>query len=417
MATTKDDKSDASVGASIAKYLMLFLMFGLVVLLIIFGLKFWLIYSVYIWCLDRIAAPFALDMIWTRLIAVLATGTIVLVLPTLFSFFFLGRHKKPVLIGLMVAFTAFTFVLHYGTKDVLFTPDGQPAKYYLKTLDGFKFSSTERFDPQFGARYKPITPEVAKEYWFWQKYGKNENMPTLVPGKYFDQPTGEAIVWYAERADGQIELFSLPGYDPKTGKALKPMTEEVAGRASSNQTDTKKFYRSTNNENLIGKIAEYLKDKNVFVINDTDLDWYYSANEYMPIERQHVALNRSYVNFFGNQTLDHLMDVRVEKLFFVPPSYCIIGLYVRSYTTTYLPILGSFEISNKQYEPIRIITDIKKDFGLFSRICTNGSELNLAEGNIFRVVYIIEYSNFGDIDEGVFKSTNGIYSVPFSRKL
>ena len=230
MATTKDGKTGSSIGSMLAKYLVIFLLVGLAAIVAFFGLKLWFIYSIYAWCLDWIAAPFALDATWTRLIAVLAAGIIILVLPTLSSYFFLGKKRQQVLVGFMAAFLIITVTMHIGTRNVLFAPDGKPAKYYQKTLEGFKFSSTERFDPQSGVQYKSITPEVAREYWFWQKYSRYESVPAVTPGNYFDQLTREPIAWYVERESGEIVLFSLPGFDPKSGKALQPLTDEISSR-------------------------------------------------------------------------------------------------------------------------------------------------------------------------------------------
>lgn len=146
------------------------------------------------------------------------------------------------ILGYIIIFVSIALLITITVKivslykqDSLIDPETkQPAKYYLKTLEGFKLSNFPGFDPEFGivqyepvVRYKPITPQIIKEYYLWQKTGEI-NVPEIEPGHYFDMVTGEPLVWYVERDNGKIELFSLPGYDPLTGEILKPMTKDIA---------------------------------------------------------------------------------------------------------------------------------------------------------------------------------------------
>lgn len=100
-------------------------------------------------------------------------------------------------------------------------------KCYLKTLEGFKFSSTCDFDPETGVQFQKMTPEVMEEYSFWKKNGKFSSIPMLEEGKFFDLLTGKPIVWYVERSKGRIVLSPLPGFDPVSGVRLKPITREI----------------------------------------------------------------------------------------------------------------------------------------------------------------------------------------------
>lgn len=217
----------ASQRKTLAKYIVLIICVLAVAALLLIGGKILFIVSVYASVVDYFASAFGLDVVLARLAGVLFTCGIILVLPTLIGFLFFGRNRVQVLLGAMIVYTILSFALFFGAKDVFFDRiDGGAGRYYIMTLEGMKFSNSADIDPKWGIRYKAVTPEVMKQYYFWKRYGKYETMPTVQPGKYFDMLTGEPIVWYVERQDGEIVLFPLPGYDPKTGRALRPMTPD-----------------------------------------------------------------------------------------------------------------------------------------------------------------------------------------------
>jgi hypothetical protein len=216
------------MGKKILKYTFLFLVIIVGMIILSALMKALFIYGLYSFFLEKISSMFGLDMMWARLIAVFAIVATLLALPSIISFFLFGRKKKEVFLIVLVTTIVYFFGLYYGTASIFFDrATGQAAKYYIKTLDGFKFSSKGDFDPKFGIRFKPITPEVIKEHYFWQKTGKLENISEIKAGKYFDMLSGEPIVWYSERPNGEIKLFSLPGYDPMTGQLLKPINKEI----------------------------------------------------------------------------------------------------------------------------------------------------------------------------------------------
>jgi len=218
----------ASRSKTLAKYIVIIICVLAVAVLLLIGGKILFIVSVYASVVDYFASAFGLDVVLARLAGVLFTSGLMLVLPTLFGFLVFGRNRAQVFIGAMIMCTILSFALFFGAKDVFFDRIGGGAgRYYIMTLEGMKFSNSADVDPKWGIRFKAVTPEVMKQYYFWKRYGKYETMPAVQQGKYFDMLTGEPIVWYVERRDGEIVLLPLPGYDPKTGKALRPMTTDM----------------------------------------------------------------------------------------------------------------------------------------------------------------------------------------------
>ena len=191
-------------------------------------LQFMVGYQLYAFFLDKAYLVFGLDLVLARALAISAAVLAFLAIPWLLSLVFMRKKLGQLVLVVIISAIVCSVALYYGTADVLFDRDGRVVKYYLKTLGGFVFSSTGDVDPKFGARFKPFTPEIAKEYYLWKKTGALGEIPKIKEGVYFDRLTGEPIVWYSKRSDGEIHLSPLPGYDIKTGQPLKPMTIEVA---------------------------------------------------------------------------------------------------------------------------------------------------------------------------------------------
>jgi len=190
-------------------------------------LKIIFVHSAYNFFSRVFASNLGFDAIAAKLCAIFLALFTVLLLPSAAAFMLFNKKRKKLLIAIAIIFVVCYIVLYFGTSEVFFDrQSGKVVKYYIKTLKGFKFSSSEDIDPQFGIKYKPITPEVQKEYYLWQKTGRM-NTNQVVLGKYFDMLTGEPIAWYIERKENEVELFSLPGFDPITREPLKPMSKEM----------------------------------------------------------------------------------------------------------------------------------------------------------------------------------------------
>jgi len=139
-----------------------------------------------------------------------------------------GRKRAALLLAATVLGLA---AMERVTRDVYFSrADGEPLKFYIRTLDGYKFSESPGTDPVYGVRYWPVTAESAKEYLLWKKRGGKMQDPALPEDQYFSTADGEPLRWYAELPDGRIEMFTLPGFHPRTGQKLLAATPEVAKR-------------------------------------------------------------------------------------------------------------------------------------------------------------------------------------------
>src|SRR6266849_3112966 len=138
-----------------------------------------------------------------------------------------GSAKRQV--TTLVVFAAFAVVaMEVVTRDVYFSrSDGRPLKYFIQTLDGYKFAAAPGTDPVYGVPYQPITAEVAHHYILWKARGGRMQDPALPESQYFNPGTGEPLRWYTKLPNGRIDMFTLPGFHPTYGMKLLPATAEA----------------------------------------------------------------------------------------------------------------------------------------------------------------------------------------------
>jgi hypothetical protein len=120
-------------------------------------------YWVYGLYLNKAISIFGLDIIFSRMIAALLTILTLLFAPWVVLHYLLGNRKRELSLVAAILIIGGSFIIYYGSASVFFDrATGQPVKYYVKTLDGFKFSNSPDFDPKFGAQYKPIDADIIR---------------------------------------------------------------------------------------------------------------------------------------------------------------------------------------------------------------------------------------------------------------
>jgi hypothetical protein len=208
-----------------AGFIIKWVSIAVVAFVVLKGLLFYLGYEMalgYLW------GTLGFDKIFAKPIALFVAVLALAFGPTVLWYALYWKRKRElVMVGAIVSVTLLLGAF-FTARDVFADRiSGVYTKCYLKTLEGFKFSSTCDFDPETGVQFQKMTPEVMEEYTFWKKNGKFASVPALEEGKFFDLLTGKPIVWYVERSNGRIVLSPLPGFDPVSGVRLKPITREV----------------------------------------------------------------------------------------------------------------------------------------------------------------------------------------------
>ena len=393
------EKNVSRIGIKIIKYAFVFfaIAIGLIILSTITKTLF--AYGIYAFFLEKVTTIFGLDLVEARTIAIFLTIVSLLALPSVISLIFLGRRKKEVLLMILVATTICFLSMHYGTENVFFDRGkGPPIKFYAKTLEGFKFSSSEDFDPKFGIRFKPITPEVVKEYYFWKETGKLRNIPEVEDEKYFDMLTGDPIVWYSERPGGKIMLFSLPGYDPMTGRLLKPITSEAIKRKRdeiSHLTEQSLKPAAAPEDGLINRIK----------YGEINEDWYFNIKENVFwLEHPQSGGEWEYRHkhhLFGDEHI-HKFGMFAEKIIFISPDLTIIGICFQGTERQVINGIGSIyvlDIRGIKHKPVRYAgTEVDNDGDL----C-----INLNNGEKKRVFLMFDYISPEKLKSGQITWGNG----------
>jgi len=384
----------------VLKYAFVFLAIILGLIIFLTLMKALFVYGLYSFFLEKIYTTFGMDVMLARVIAVFAAVITLLALPWIISFLLFGRRKKEMFL-LASAVTAVCFLgLYYGTANVFFDrTTGQPIKYYIKTLEGFKFSSKGDYDPVIGDRFKAITPEIYKEYYLWQKTGKLENIPEVRAGKYFDMLTGEPIVWYSERPDGKIKLFPLPGFDPMTQKRLKPMAPDVIPKII-RMKQTMFDYNELDYDQT--KIINLIKQGKI------DLDWYFETKE-NAFELESEIQSRGSTGFLGWSDWVHEFNLFAEKIIFLPPSYTIVGICFKGVRSRErVNIAGGHILDSRgtKYQPIWHIGAIRENDGIY---------ISLNRGEIKRVFLVLEYISPEKFETGAYTGKGDVY-IKFSPK-
>jgi len=224
----EEPKEEESLVSKIVKKILLFagIIIGVIILMAI--CKIFVLAGIYNYFLALLQSSFGMDTAQAKPISVIVTALSLLIPGYVLPYLFLGRKIKEFIFAVVIVATIYSLAAYFGTSNVFFDrTTGLPDKYYAITLEGYVFSSTENYDSKLGIKYRPVTNEVAKEYYLWKRTGQIGKIPEVEPGKYFNSITGEPVVWYIKRDNGDYQLFSLPGYDPLTGDAVLPITKKI----------------------------------------------------------------------------------------------------------------------------------------------------------------------------------------------
>lgn len=155
----------------------------------------------------------------------------------------------------------FFLTMFFLSRDTYFKMyDGSPSKYYAMTPEGIRFFDSPGYDPKYGIKLQPVTPEII------EKYKKKEL--GLAPNKieisspqtyeFFDKITGEPRVWYYLDQNGNFQFFDGPGFHPVYKEELKPVTKEVITSFIKKVEDANKLIESQKIEAQKKKQIEFI---------------------------------------------------------------------------------------------------------------------------------------------------------------
>ena len=163
--------------------------------------------------------------------AILFAYGIRLYFKSIFNPFRKGTREKYIGISLIVSLLIlFNLGLYYSTKSTYFDfKEGKISKWYADTPEGIRFFDSPGFDPKYGIKLKPASPELIVRI-ERQKIGNIPERITLTDInqiEFFDKLSGQGKVWCYVDSEGHYQLFNGPGHHPKNGESLLPVTKDI----------------------------------------------------------------------------------------------------------------------------------------------------------------------------------------------
>jgi len=145
-------------------------------------------------------------------------------------FFSFRKAKRRAARAIFTLYTAgYYLAMYFLTQNIYFAHGtGEAIKYYAVTPEGYRFFDSPGFDPKYGMKLEKVTPDIARVYEMTKgvPISSTPSNPDTMSA-FFDPYTGAPATWYSQRPDGTLEFFKNPGYHPKYGTPLKPVTPEI----------------------------------------------------------------------------------------------------------------------------------------------------------------------------------------------
>jgi len=196
----------------------------------IFILKGLAIHQIYSYYIDSVSSLTGLNKYLVKV------AVILMIIPFLIGikfFFFSPFNKIRRYIGAAIIVTIivlYNLGLYGVTKNSYFEfSEGKVSKWYSSTPEGIRFFDAEGYDPKYGKKLKPVTPEIIANLEKMKRgmQPKRVLYDSLDEIELFDRITGENSVWYYKDSSGNYELFNSAGIHPTYGEMLKPATREI----------------------------------------------------------------------------------------------------------------------------------------------------------------------------------------------
>ena len=143
------------------------------------------------------------------------------------SFSFTRKSRIIGVLGLAAMVIMHSLLLWQGTQNQFFDRSGKAIKCYILSRDGVvRYMERAGIDPVTGRQCQDVTPELLERL---QEYARGRRPELVLEDEpvFFDQRTGEPIIWFWRAKSGDIELFNLMGFHPESGEELRPITPAV----------------------------------------------------------------------------------------------------------------------------------------------------------------------------------------------
>lgn len=219
-------KSESKKKYFVASILVFFVILVFILPTLIFT-KILTIWELFSYASDSLNRYLGISIWLNRAIVVAALVPLLTAMKYAFSF---NNLKRKVGYAAIVTYACGFFVLmHFGTKDMLFTHDtGEAQKWISIAPNGeVRMYDSPGFDMVTGKPLDSLTPELAQQIELLRQFDMENFDATKA---YFHPGTGVPLKWYSEDEDSTIVIHDQGGYSAGSGQKLRPLTAEIISR-------------------------------------------------------------------------------------------------------------------------------------------------------------------------------------------
>ena len=126
-------------------------------------------------------------------------------------------YRKVASLIIIVYISLFFLSMYFLSRDSYFDfYNKEPLKWYAETPEGIRLFDSNGYDPKYGTKLKPVTPEIIekREKQLMNMYPKPITVTSLEEVAFFDSISGKPKIWYYRDTDGSFEFFDGPGFHP-----------------------------------------------------------------------------------------------------------------------------------------------------------------------------------------------------------
>lgn len=173
---------------------------------------------------DSIQDVTGLNTFLARVVATVGAIPLLWGIADVFSFKSKRRSFSFTVIALYILL--FNAAMYAATRNqnVRFV-DGEVMRYCAVTPKGAYCADKPGFDPTYGMKLEPMTPDRIRLVEAYEKRlasGYFQPIELLHETPVFDPVTGEAVLYYTTLPNGEHRFFNGPGFDAASGAELKP---------------------------------------------------------------------------------------------------------------------------------------------------------------------------------------------------
>jgi hypothetical protein len=177
-------------------------------------------------------------------------------------FFSFRKTKRRAARAIFTLYTAgYYLAMYFLTQNIYFAHGtGEAIKYYAVTPEGYRFFDSPGYDSKYGIKLEKVTPDIARVYEMTKgvPISSTPSNPDTMSA-FFDRYTGAPATWYLQRPDGSFEFFKNPGYHPKYGTPLKPVTPEIVEQVEAQKAKLKvEEMRQSQQKEFEARLQKYL---------------------------------------------------------------------------------------------------------------------------------------------------------------